>query len=124
MRLPIIQKLRTEDIAKLGDIPKWLDPFISTLNGFITPVAQALTNRLTLRDNFFTKEVNLSFTSGTELALLPPPGARVIGVLPVYAGGKTLTGWKLAYLSTGNVGVTLTFAEGGTATCLLYLLLG
>lgn len=124
MRLPVIQKLRTEDIAKLGDIPKWLDPFISTLNGFISPVAQALTNRLTLADNSFVKEIRLEFTSGVELALLPPTGAKVIGINVVYAGGKSLASWKMAYLSTGKVGVTLTFTEGGTATCLLYLLLG
>lgn len=108
----------------MGELPKWFDPFISTLNGFIGPVALALTNRLTPRENMFVKEISLAFTSGVELALLPPSTGKVIGVWPIYCGGLSLTAWKMAYLASGKIGVTLTFTEGGTATCLLYLMLG
>ena len=107
-------------------LPKWLDPLLSPLNSFFDAVISALRNRLTFEDNFQCTKIETEFTSGTELRL--STGAkgtqRVIGVIPVYGQAVSITSWKLVLYQDETAGVTLTFTEGGSAICRLYLLLG
>ena len=124
MKLGVIKKILREDLARAGEIPAWVDPLLLTLNQFIDSVVTALQGRLSFSDNFSCKIVSQTFTSGALLSLNPQSRLKVLGALPVFFGGKTLTKFKIALNTNGNADVTLTFDEGGSAPCYLILLLG
>jgi hypothetical protein len=121
-KLGVIRRIAKEDLTKGGDLPAWVDPFITTLNQFIDATTSALQNRLTFADNFNCKTVVLDFTSGTDQILGQSSYGRPIGVLPVSCGGKGLTEFKTRFNDQGDFVVTLTFNGGGTSTCRLILL--
>ena len=118
MKIPVVKRIQKEDLERAGEkLPAWLEPMLTTLNQFIDPVVTALNGRLSTRDNFLVKIIEQSFTSATELAINPLSQSKVQAVFVEYAGGKTLSGLKWVYKDNGSIGITLTFSEGGTATC-------
>lgn len=124
MKLPLIKRISKEDL-QTNDLPSWMDQFLTILNGFITPITQALQGKLTLNDNFLGTQIETTFTSGVELSINPKSGRlRPIGIIPLYTGGATVTGFKWTYNSDGTAGVTFTFSEGGNYKCRLYVFWG
>ena len=132
MKLGTIKRISRDDLVKSGgEIPKWVDAFLDPLNQFIEKVGLALSNGLTLEDNFLTKKVKISFTHGVEQRINPfPVGSRnlsVVGVVPVSYGNESLDKFKWIHNSDGTISVTFQF-DGGTsstsAICTLFIFLG
>lgn len=126
MKIGIIKKISKDDFPDRSNLPAWIDPFLGTINDFIQTVATALEGRLSIEDNFAMRKVALTLTSGQKQKINIQVGSKspgkVVGMLPVYAGGKTIAGTKMTHETDGSIGVTLTFSEGGTSACLVYLL--
>lgn len=124
MKIGVVKRISKEDL-KSKDLPAWIDQLLYPMNDFITKVVVALQGKLTFQDNFSASVLDKKFESGTELEINPQSGnIRVSGVLPLYAGGKTVTGFQWDYKSNGNIGVTFTFSGGGSANCKILVLLG
>jgi len=121
MKLGTLKKILREDLK--GDADAKINALVDVLNPFIETVVNALQSRLSMDDNFDCKVVSQSFTSGTSQKL-SSGNRRVLGAIPVYCGGKSLSSWKLARLADGGTELTLTFSEAGSAVCKVYLLLG
>lgn len=130
MKLGTIKRISRDDIAKSGDVPKWLDALLEPLNQFIEKSGLALGGGLTLEDNALTKRIHLKFTHNTEQVINPfPVGSRnlsVDGVFWVDAEGQAVTSFKWVRKTNGSIGVTFKF-DGGlsdtTANCTVYILL-
>lgn len=123
MKVGTIKKILKEDLAKFGKLEAWVEPFISTLNGFIEPVVRTLSNNLTFADNFACKVIEQKFTSGTAAEVSVPAGRRVYGILPVEALNKEITSYKFTRKVNGNISITLTWTGGGDAVCRVVILL-
>lgn len=123
MKISSIRRVLLEDLQGHGELPGWLDPFLSVMNQFIDSVGSALINRLDFLNNFYSKEISIKLTSGTSQKINPGQNVSVLGMLVVDVGGVTLTGQKMVRNSDGSVSVTLTWTEGGSSNCLLYLFL-
>lgn len=122
MKLGIVKRISKEDL-KAGDLPAWIDPFLASINQFISSVGTALQGRLTFTDNVQSNIFVKKFSSGTELEINPQAGRlRVIGVVPLYSGGKSVDEFNWDYKTTGNIGVTFVFNGGGTANCRILVL--
>jgi hypothetical protein len=126
MKLGLLNRIDRGNLAKAGgDIPKWIDPFLETLNQFIEKVGLSLQNRLTFNDNFLSKEVEREFQHDVELEINPSLQAgqslRVRGIVPMSTGTVFIVGFKWAYKSNGNVGVTIKLDGATTATIRLQL---
>ena len=125
MKLGTLKLIDKADIARLEEPPKWIDALLAPLNQFIEVTVRALQGRLTFEDNFQATRIELNFTSGTELKVNPKAGKlRVIGLIPVWADGKSITGHQHTLYQDGSVGVTLTYSGGGEAKARIYFLLG
>lgn len=126
MKIAVIKKISKDDFPDKSNLPAWLDPLLGTLNEFIQTVATAIEGRLSIEDNFAMRKVALTFSSGQKQKVNIQVGAKapgkIVGALPIYTGGKTLVGTKMTYETDGSIGLTLTFNEGGTSACLVYLL--
>lgn len=127
MRLSSIKTISKEDMARRGEVPKWIDPMIETLNTFIDQVTRALSGNLTFEDNFLCKVIEQEFTHATELVVSPRPegrnGLRPWGVQVEYASGEQVDSLTWRILDTGNIGVTIGFGSSVTAKCKLLILL-
>jgi hypothetical protein len=122
------KRILKEDLAKAGgEIPKWLDTFLSPLNQLIENVGQALQNRLNFGDNFYCKEVTISLTSNVEQEINPTtpfaPQARAYGLLVLSSSGQKISNYVWNTKTNGNVSLTVTFATASDANCTLLLLL-
>lgn len=127
MKLGTIKRISKEDLARNGEVPKWMDPMLETLNQFIEKVSQALGGNLTFEDNFLCKLVEQEFTHATELVLSPRldgrSGLRAYGLIPVFTSGVELSSLTWRTLENGNVGVTFGFGSAVTAKCKIIILL-
>jgi hypothetical protein len=127
MKLGTIKRISKEDMSKQGDVPKWMDPMLDTLNEFIEKVSQALLGNLTFEDNFLCKVVEQEFTHATEVIVSPRidgrSGLRAVGVLPTYPGGEELDSFSWVTKENGNLGVTFWFGTSTTAKCRILILL-
>lgn len=144
MKIGTIKQILKDDLKGSGDLPGWLDSFLTTLNQFITQVATALKGRLTFADNFSCKPITLTFIHGVALEINPLvaglTGFKVLGLLPIQCPAQgydastlyLLESFGYAILQNGNISTTLRFAKtdgtapaAGTAlTCSLIILLG
>lgn len=127
MKLSNVKRISKEDMSKLGEVPKWMDPLLTTLNDFIEKVTVAINGNLNFKDNFLCKEVEQDFTSGTEYEVNPRLDGRtqlrVYGVIPVDTLGAALDSFKWASLANGNISVTLTFTSAVSSKCRIEILL-
>ena len=123
MKLGVIKQIDKRTMGQ--DLPSWLDALLSPINQFFDRVTLALNRRLTFEENIQCTVKTLEFTSATEKKV--NPDAESLRVLSMFVGScesKTLTGKKLVLYNDDTVGITLTFAEGGSANCRVYLILG
>lgn len=127
MILGVIKRIAKEDMAKFGQIPNWIDALLNPLNDFIEKTGLALQNRLTFKDNFLGKVVSTEFTHDTELEINPYPSTRgslsVAGVIPVSTGELSIDAFKWVKKQNGNIGVTVKFVTGTSATLKLFIFL-
>jgi hypothetical protein len=124
VKIGTIKRIIREELQGKGDLPGWIDPFLITLNQFISVIGEAIQGKLTFEDNFQCRKVVLKFTSGTAQKLPSTGSLRIIGAIPTYFGGNTLDKWKLSQNSDGSTSITLTTVETGDFTGTVYLLLG
>ena len=128
MKLPIIKRISKEDL-KSADLPAWIDPLLTALNAFITPVTTALQGKLTFQDNFLANVISKTFTSATKLTINPRLSVdqsrlSITGVVPLYASGKIIDEFGWERNSDGSIAVTVNFNGGGSAAVTLLVLLG
>lgn len=127
MKLGLIRRISKEDMARHGDIPKWVDPMLDTLNEFIEKITTALNGNLTFADNFLCKEYSQDFQSGTAYTVNPQIDGRTqlrpYGVLVVDTNGATIDKVLWTKLATGSISVTLTFSAATTNKCTILILL-
>lgn len=119
MKLPQIKSLRKEALTGKEELPSWVDSLIKIFNGAIEPVVSAITGRLTFKDNFSCRIVELAFNQGVELEVSPGTEkvGKVSGVIPLGCqAGYLVSHFGFTLMQKGNVGVTLGFAtaSGGT----------
>lgn len=122
MKLPIIKAVRREDLAVAGDVPGWVDKLLSPLNQFIEQVGVAVTGKLSVGDNLAAKYITQNFTSNVELEINPNDKRRVVGMIPVYATSKIISGYNFTYKNNNNIGVTIVFDSAGSSDCKILLL--
>jgi hypothetical protein len=121
MKLSVVRRILREDLP--GQLPQWIEPFLTTLNQFIDEVTLALRGNLTFEDNFSAKLIQIRLTHAVETEINPlTPKKRVRGILPVDTGGQTLTGWSVRRKENGNIGVTVLFSTTTSADVQLYIL--
>ena len=65
-KISVIQQLQRSDFP---DAPDWLSKLLYPLQLFMTSVIGALTNQLTIQDNFAVATNNLTFVAGASDAL-------------------------------------------------------
>ncbi len=127
MKLGLIKRISKEDMARYGEVPKYMDPLLETLNTFIDRVATSLNGNLSFGDNVLCKEYSQSFASATAYTINPHldgrPNASPYGVLVLDTNGAELTKVLWSKLASGNISVTLTFSTATTNKCTLLILL-
>lgn len=127
MKLGTIKRISKEDMARQGDVPKWMDPMLDVLNDFIEKVGRALNGNLSFEDNFLSKIIDQEFTSAAELIVSPSldgrTGLRAYGVTVLSTSGEQLLSLTWRLLETGNVGITIGFGSVVTAKCKVLILL-
>lgn len=126
MRVTGLKRVLKEDLSKAdANLPKWIDALLDPLNTFIDTVGLALQNRLTPADNFYCKEVTMSFTSAVEQELNPrtafAPNARAYGVSLLASSGETVSTFVWDQKTNGNIVVTVTFLSATDADCTLQI---
>lgn len=128
MKIGTIKTIVREELSKLGDLPKWIDPFLQALNQFITQAGQALKGGLTFQDNFLCRVKSVTLTHGVALEVNPDPSIsgklRVKGVACFDAGGLLIDAFGWSQLSNGNVSVTIYYKSGTSSNCNLIIFLG
>ena len=127
MRLSSIKRISKEDMARQGEVPKWVDPMLDTLNDFIEKVTVAINGNLSFPDNFLCKEIEQEFEDGVELEINTKLDGRAqlraYGVLPESTGGVELDALQWRILPSGNIAVTMIFGTSTKATCRILILL-
>lgn len=129
MKLGVLRRILKDDLAKSGDLPKWIDDLLQPLNDFIEKVGLALQGRLTFSENFLCKTVTQSFTSGVDYSISTALTAgaasfKVTGVMLMDGGGATVDKFRWYRKANGSIGVTITFSDVPSATCTVVILLG
>lgn len=124
MKLGVIKTIVKEELSKFEELPKWMDPFLQTLNTFISNVATSLKGNLTFEDNFLCKKRTLKVSHGVEAQINPDSRLKVTGVACFNTNGATLDKFSWRVLSSGNVGVTFYFDPSTDATCDIIIFLG
>ena len=124
MKINALKRIVKEDLIKQGEVPAWMDPFLQSINDFISQVGAAVQGRLSFADNFDCKIHSQKFTSGVAVNVNPQTQRRPVGVIPLYWGGKSKTGFAWDYSTNNQVSVTFTFSGGGDANCRVLILLG
>lgn len=123
MKIGVIRRILKEDLAKADNsLPAWLDAMLYPLNQFITVVSQALSNNLTLKDNFFGRETTQAFTHGVELQIDPQVKTKVKGIFIQSIDASSadtatlISSWGWVTKSNGKIGITFNFLNGTSAT--------
>lgn len=124
MKIAPLKRIEKQDLANKGDLPAWLDVLIQTLNQMFPPVVTALQKNLTLNDNFFGRQSDIKLTSGVSQKISSQSIFKVIGVQVLDIGGNTLTKFKWSRNTDATISVSLTWDEGGSAMCKLFLYFG
>lgn len=125
MKLGIIKTVIREELAKFEKLPLWMDPFLQTLNQFISNVGTALNGNLDFKYNFRCTIKSINLTHGVEQEVNPEnTKLRVIGVACFNANGKIIDKFGWRFLSNGNIGVTIYFDSSATSSCELIIFLG
>lgn len=124
-----LKRLLKEELSRSKDpVPSWMDAVLRVINTTIEQVGVALSNRLTFEDNFLCTVVNREFTHDVELEINPRAGLqgnlRVTGVSLLSGGDLIVDKFGWVQKSNGNIGVTIGFDGGTSATCRLLILLG
>jgi len=125
MKLGIIKQIIKEELAKYEKLPPWMDPFLSTLNQFISNVGTALNGNLDFENNFRCKVKTISLTHGVAQIINPEsPKLRVTGAVCFNANGKIIDkqGWRP--LDNGNIEFTIYFDSAATSDCKIIIFLG
>lgn len=117
MKLGTIKQIVKEELSRFEKLPAWVDPLLQTLNNFIVNTAQALNGRLTFKDNFLCAQKSMKLTHGVEAQINPGTRFKVMGAACFSAGGLVVDKFGWRQLSNGNIGVTIYFDTGTTATC-------
>lgn len=120
MKLPIIRKIRKEDLG--SDVPDAVTRLLSPLNQFIEQVGIAVTGRLSFGDNLAGKYVEQTFVSGVELIVNPLDSRRVVGIIPVYAVNDRITGFGFTQKDDLRIGITIDLNSAGESKCKVLLL--
>jgi hypothetical protein len=115
MKLGTIKTIAKEDLSKAEKLPAWMDPFLQSLNNFISNVTLALNGRLTFNDNFLATEKQINIIHSVETEINPDSKNKVKGVVCMSSGGLGIDVFKWRQLSNGNVGVTIGY-DGGIST--------
>ncbi|MBA3754993.1 MAG: hypothetical protein H0X02_01620 [Nitrosomonas sp.] len=116
MILGLIKRIAKENLSKRGEVPPWIDELLQPLNTFIETVTVALRNGLTFKDNFLCNVKQIKLVHGVESQVNPENSKlKVSGVLCLYAGGLVVDKFGWRQLSSGNIGVTISY-DGGTST--------
>lgn len=103
-------------IETLPGAQAWVQKLLQPLNSFIEQMTAGLRNNLTHAENMRCKELELSFTHGTE-RVVASPGFSARGAIGMWANGQAVSAVKLAYRQDGQLGLTVYFQSGsGTAT--------
>lgn len=125
MKLGIIKTISKENFRS-KDVPKWVDQLLEPLNQFIEQVGSALQGRLSFQDNFYSNIVTHTLVDSTELEINPNADGnarrRVLGVIPISSGSLAIESFNWNEKSTGNIGVTVTYASGTSAEVRLLIL--
>lgn len=126
MKLGLIKRISKEDMAMKGEVPKWMDPMLDTLNNFIDKVSTALNGNLSFGDNFLCKEFSQQFTSGTAYEINPAIDGRAqttcYAVVPLDTNGATIDKFLWEKLASGKIRVTFTFSAATTNKCTILIL--
>lgn len=126
MKLGLIKRISKEDMAKHGEVPKWMDPMLDTLNDFIEKTATAFNGNLSFGDNFLCKEHSQDFKSGTSYTVNPNIDGRTqtrpYGVLPIDTNGAEIDKFLWEKLASGGISVTFTFTAATTNKCTILIL--
>lgn len=128
MKLSNVKRISKEDLAKKDkDLPGWVDPLLETLNTFIEQVTTAMNGNLTFNDNFLGKEVILEFVSGVEQTVSAQLDGRAqlrpYAVFLADTNGAEAIGFQWRILSSGKLGITITFASATSSICRLLIYL-
>lgn len=115
MIIGTISRIIKEDLAKSGDLPKWIDSLVDPLNGFITTIGQAIKGQLNFADNFLCKVYTIELTHGKALSINPQSRLKVTGMLPLDGNGQRIDSWGFTRNQDGTLSVTVKF-DGGTST--------
>lgn len=125
MKIGVIKTIIREELSKIDSLPKWLDPFLQTLNQFISQVGLALKGNLTFKDNFLVRVKTITLTHGVAQEINPDPTSKLkVGDVACFnAGGLVIDKFGWSQLSNGNISVTIYFASGTSSACRLYIFL-
>jgi hypothetical protein len=129
MKLGLLKRIPKEQLAKSGDLPKWIDALLDPLNEFIEKVGLALQARLTFEDNFLCKVAEQKIVDGLATEINPYRDAtqknlKVIGVMVLSSGSLLVESFGWVRKTNGNIDVTINYASGTEALCRLLILLG
>jgi len=108
MIIGTVRRILREDIARAGEVPKWVDALLSPLNEFIDKVSQAISGNITFKDNFSLKVKTQSITyasSPTEYEISPASNIRVTNVIPGDASGVRIIDFGWTRKANGNIGL-------------------
>jgi len=126
MKLGLVRRISKEDMARHGDVPKWMDPLLETLNDFIEKITTALSGNLSFPDNFLCKEHTQDFKSGIAYTINPHIDGRTqtkaYAVVPLDTNGATIDKFLWQKLTSGNISVTFTFSAATTNKCTILIL--
>ncbi len=124
MKITTVRRINKEDLAKSGDVPKWIDSLISPLNDFLEQVTSALRNRLTFEDNFQCSFKTIKLANGVEQEVSTNSKLRVQGLLLIDGGEEIVVGSGFRRLTNGNIGLTVNFSSATEAEVTFIILLG
>jgi len=122
-----VKRISKEDMARHGEVPKYLDPMLETLNTFIEQVTTILSGNLTFADNFLGKEVFLDFADNAEQIISVEVNGksqfRPYAVTLADTGGAEVDSFTWRVLSSGKLGVNIKFTSVALAKCRLLIYL-
>lgn len=124
MKIGTIKVIVREELSKFGELPKWIDPFLQTMNKFINDVGLALKGNLTFKDNFLCVTKQIKLTHGVEQEINPQTKFKIYGVICLNANGLIIDKFGWRSLSNGNIGLTIYYHAGTESLCDIIIFLG
>ena len=123
MKISTIRRIREEDLARGGDIPSSVKAMLGPLNEFIEQIVTAVAGRLSLKDNFDTKIVEMKIESGVPQKISIPVGRRVYGVMPVECQNEQITAYGFTRRSDGNIDLNVDHTGSDKTFCRIIIFL-